>query len=191
MKKTILLFIFIVFYTTRSLAQPVLPTESYYSLRYNGGIPESYTEVRDVNNVLQRFVGTWKGIYNSKNYEVLITRGTTSFGRTGVKDILILRYKITSSNGAVIEQTLTEPNSATGSVTGYYLQNRTYIFTYQGLDYNCGQSGEVYIDTGYAGNPNKMGLHLNPAHILLDTNECPNGRASMPFPQDMMWLYKQ
>ena len=188
MKKIVFLFIL---QTTLLLAQQVLPTESFYALRFNGGIPENYTDIRDVNNVLQRFVGNWKGNYEGKNYEVLVTRGTRPFRKTGINDILILRYKITSSYGTVIEQTLTEPNSADGSITGYYLQNRTYIFNYQGLDYNCGQSGQVYITAGYEGNPNKMGLHLNPEHILLDTNECPNGRAPLPFPQEMMWLYKQ
>lgn len=31
---------------------------------------ENITYVKDVNNELDQFVGTWKGLYNNRNYEI-------------------------------------------------------------------------------------------------------------------------
>lgn len=190
MKNRILILVIFSLFSSPFFAQQIIPVESVYNLRKNGATPDSAFSIKDVNNVLLRFVGTWKGIYNTNNYEIRIERITVPFFE-GVEDILIMRYKITTSSGILKEETLSLPANEAVNITGNYLQNRTYIFTYQGTDFECGQYGDVYISAGYNGNPNKMGLHLNPDHILLDTSACPNGRAPMPFPEEMMWLYKQ
>jgi hypothetical protein len=190
MKNKILILLILLLFTTPFFAQQIIPVESFYDLRKNGATPDGTFSIKDVNNVLLRFVGTWKGVYNTNKYEIRIERVTVPFFG-GEKDILVMRYKITNNSDILIEETLSIPSNNEVNIKGYYLQNRTYIFTYQGTDFECGQYGDVYISAGYNGNPNKMGLHLNPDHILLDTSACPNGRAPMPFPEEMMWLYKQ
>jgi len=190
MKNITLILLLLVANVSIHYGQQIIPVEDLYSLRTNGTLPNGTFSIKDVNNVLLRFTGTWKGEYDSKKYEIRIERVTQPFF-DAEEDVLMMRYKITTSIGTLIEENLSVLNNEDVSISGYYLQNRTYIFTYQGIDWECGQSGEVYIAAGYDRNPNKMGLHLNPEQILLDTTACPNGRAAMPFPKEMMWLYKQ
>ena len=57
--------------------------------------------IKDVNNVLDKFVGTWKGTQNSKNYEFVIVKVTKNDGVLK-EDKLLMRYKITDSNGVII-----------------------------------------------------------------------------------------
>ena len=190
MKNKILILIIFLLLTAPTFAQQIIPVESFYNLYKNKATPDGIFSIKDVNNVLLRFAGTWKGVYNTNKYEIRIERITKPFF-SGEKDILIMRYKITTNSDILIEETLSVPNTNDLNILGYQLQNRMYLFTYQGIDYECGQSAQIYIAAGYSGNPNKMGLVLKPNYILLDTNECHNGRASMPFPQEMMWLYKQ
>ena len=190
MKNKILILIFFLLFAAPTFAQQIIPVESFYNLYKNKATPDGIFSIKDVNNVLPRFVGTWKGVYNTNKYEIRIERITKPFF-SGEKDILIMRYKITTRSDILIEETLSVFNNDDVNISGNYLQNRTYIFTYQGFDYECGQSASIYIGTGFDGNPNKMKLFLIPSNILLNTSECPNGRASMPFPEERMWLYKQ
>lgn len=191
MKNVLLIVVSLVFLISSSCkAQQIIPVESFYNLYKNKATPDGIFSIKDVNNVLLRFTGTWKGEYNTKKYEIRIERITVPFFE-GEEDVLIMRYKITTSSDILIEETLSVQNNDDVNISGDYLQNRTYIFTYQGLDYECGQSASIYIGTGFDGNPNKMKLFLRPSNILLNTSECPNGRASMPFPEERMWLYKQ
>ncbi len=39
------------------------------------------TYIKDVNGVLNKFIGTWKGIYNSNNYEFKIIKKNYSWRR--------------------------------------------------------------------------------------------------------------
>lgn len=190
MKNLVLILFLIIAYTSVSFSQQIVPVENFYGLQTNGTLPNGTFSIKDVNNVLLRFTGTWKGEYGSKKYEIRIERVTKPFFGA-LADVLVMRYKITNSAGSLLEETLSVLNNDDVNISGDYLQNRTYVFTYQGPDWECGQSGDIYIAAGYDNNPNKMGLFLSPQQILLDTTECPNGRALMPFPEEMMWLYKQ
>jgi hypothetical protein len=186
---TLIVLLFLANIST-SFSQTIIPVENFYNLYKNDAIPDGPKSYKDVNNVLLRFAGTWKGDYDNKKYEIRIQRVTKPFF-DAEEDVLIMRYKITTSSGALIEETLSIVNNNDVRISGDYLQNKTYIFTYQGPDWDCGQSGDIYIGTGFDANPNKMGLYLMPDYILLSTTNCPNGRASMPFPEERMWLYKQ
>jgi hypothetical protein len=190
MKNKIPILLLFIANISTNFAQTTIPVENLYGLRTNGNLPDGTFSIKDINNVLLRFTGTWKGEYDSKKYEIRIERFTQPFFGAD-EDILVMRYKITTSTGTIIEETLSVLNNEDVSISGNYLQNRMYIFTYQGSDWECGQSGDLWIGTGYDKNPNKMGLFLSPEQVLLDINACPNGRAPMPFPKQMMWLFRQ
>lgn len=190
MKKISLILLLFLANSNVCKAQQIIPTEHFYNLYINGNLPDGSFSIKDVNNKLLPFIGTWKGEHDSKKYEIRIERVTKPFF-DAVEDILLLRYNITTINGTLLEETLTVLNNNDINIKGAYLQNKIYVFTYQGANYDCGQSGQLKIGSGYDNNPNKMGLFLSPDYILLDTTKCPNGRALMPFPEEMMWLYKQ
>ena len=104
--------------------------------------------IKDINNVLDKFVGTWKGTYNNKNYEFIITKNTENFKyRPSIReDLLLMRYKITESSGSVIEDTLSLPNDSSFVMqNGYVAQTGSYVFSYIGREVACGQNGSTFM----------------------------------------------
>ena len=176
--KTILLFI-VLCLSNIGLAQ-ILPLEKLGELRRIGeGAPEGTTYIKDVNNLLGKYVGTWKGIYGDKSYEITFVKHIDHFLID--EDQLLMRYKITS-NGVVIEDTTTFPDDNSKVVAGDYLQKNTYILSYYGRESRCGQKGSIFIGLAYKNDLTKLKLFLVPDQEFINPNECPNGSASQVFP---------
>ncbi len=144
--------------------------------------------IKDVNNVLTKFVGIWKGTYQSKNFEFRIIKETINY--LGIKeDALFMRYKITDSNGNVIEDVLSLPNDD-GYVmqNGYVSETGSYVFSYIGRDMACGQNGWVFA--GLYGVDNKN-MQLFLAVKGENYPECNTGTAEQILPMEQMELIKQ
>lgn len=184
MKKTqILIAIFTL--TLISCKAQIIAVEDYND--YPNDIPDG-AYIKDINNVLPKFVGAWKGSFNDKNYEFEITKETISY--LGIKeDQLLMRYKITDNLGNEIENTLSLPNDD-GYVmqNGYINKNGGYVFSYIGREVACGQNGVVYIGL-YKTNSNKMFLRLSPNGEMYP--ECITGEAEQILPLDWIDLTKQ
>src|SRR5258705_1175615 len=108
MKKIIYLSILIVFGLTMN-AQMIEPVErkwDYISMKK--GIPDNMY-FKDVNNVLGKFIGTWKGTYGDKKYEFRITKYTSDFLKVQ-EDELLIRYIVTDLNGNEIDETTSFPD---------------------------------------------------------------------------------
>jgi hypothetical protein len=138
-------------------AQQIVPIEEqgHYTKELSDG-----AYIKDVNNVLGKFVGTWKGTYNNKNYEFRVVRFTKNF--LGIKkDLLLIRYKIADTNNVVLEDTTTLPNDSMFVIKGSYYDTTDggYVLYYQGRLHNCGQNGNVFIST-YGTNDSKLQLFL-------------------------------
>lgn len=97
-----------------------------------------------------------------------------------------MRYLITTSNGTIIEDTRTLPDSSSYVVEGNYIEKDTYTLIYSGKNANCGQTGMIYINFLKVNNPannnTKMTLFLAPDPIVLDQTRCPNGGATQIMP---------
>ena len=120
--KNILLIGFIILGTISCKAQ-IIAVENYNN--YNNDLPDG-AYIKDVNNVLGKFTGTWKGTYNNKNYEFRIIKYTEDNTKLKYKeDLLLIRYKITDSNGTVLEDTTTLANESPYVIKGSYL-NKSY-----------------------------------------------------------------
>jgi hypothetical protein len=130
---------------------------------------------------LGKFVGTWKGTYNNKNYEFRVVKFTRDNTKLKYKeDLLLIRYKITDINNTVLEDTTTLPNDSKYVIEGsYYETNGTYVLYYQGKDYKCGQNGNVFISVNGT-NTSKMRFGLYPHNDIL--GDCPNGLVSQILP---------
>ena len=72
MKNTIITIIVLIFTTISCKAQIIL-VENFEE--YNQELPDG-AYVKDANNVLGKFVGTWKGTYDNKSYEFKTVRYT-------------------------------------------------------------------------------------------------------------------
>jgi hypothetical protein len=157
---------------------------------YNQELPNG-AYIKDINNVLDKYVGTWKGTYNAKNYEFKIVKYTESNLQQSLnykEDLLLMYYKITASNGSVIENTLNLPNTSNFSIKGSYLSNNgSYVLDYIGLNSNCGQNGTIFISTYNNDNKMRLGLYVNGE---LDFN-CTTGAVEQVLPVNGIKLTKQ
>lgn len=201
-KLFILLLLSVTFFNCKSQIVPVENLIQY--MDSEEGLPEGTTYVKDVNNLLDKYVGTWAGMYANKQYEFYIIKITkqSSSGSGILYDELNLYYKITQ-NGEVIEDTTSlMPNyqNNTGGLiqqvpdfmlaTGDLLMNRTYTFNYNGRNADCGQFGTIYISVGWDNNPNKMKLYLLPGGDHFSSENCVEV-ANHILPLDQTAFYRQ
>lgn len=139
-------------------------------------IPDD-TYLKDVNHLLDKFIGTWKGTYNNRNYTFIITQYTDAYNSL-LEDLLLMRYLITDQNGTVIEDTRSLDNKDTYVIEGrFFIKNKTnsYLLTYIGKKAKCGQTGQIHISTSkyVPVNPTQMKLNFIPEHIMINETDCP------------------
>ncbi|QTD36295.1 hypothetical protein JL193_08965 [Polaribacter batillariae] len=169
-------------------AQHIIPVEKVVEYRNtNEGLlgDKDYVYVKDINNLLDKFVGTWKGIYESKNYEFEIIKITDDRGEVK-EDMLLMRYKITDASGNLIENTLNLPNDNMYVIRGEYLaKTGSYVLDYMGKKGECGQNGTIFISA----NGNKMDLFLSVDGEIYP--ECTAGGSDQVLPVNGIELIKQ
>jgi hypothetical protein len=176
MKKT--LFIGLLILSTIGCKAQIIAVESFNN--YSNDLPDG-AYIKDVNNVLGKFIGTWKGTYNNNNYQFRIVKYTRISSVRNLKfDKLLIRYKITDTNGTIIEDTTSVLNDSPYIINGsYYETNGTYVLHYQGRLYECGQNGDLFI-TVNSTNTTKMRLGLYVDGDMI--GDCPNGPAQQILP---------
>ena len=152
-------------------------------------IPDG-TYFKDINNVLDKYVGTWVGVYDNKTYEFQLVEFTDSY--LGIlEDKILMRYKITDSNGNVIESTLGLPDESPYVIQGKYLSETEtyYVLLYIGFEAKCGQQGDIFIEVNNS--ITEMELYLVPEIEFIFTSDCPNGVVPQTIPTDKITLIKQ
>lgn len=189
MKKTLILG-FIILLNLSCKAQ-ILPVENKVNyINTENGIPKNITYIKDVNNILDKYVGTWKGTYNNRNYEFIILKITNKPGRI-TEDRLMMRYVISESNGTIIEDTRALPDTSPYVVEGDYLDGSFYELYYIGRESLCGQKGSIVIDIQPNSNNSKMRLFFMEQQEILSLKDCPNGNAIQIMPVNDLILTKQ
>ena len=189
--KNIFIIGFLILTILSCKAQNILPVEELVNyLGTNGGIPRNITYVKDVNNLLNKFTGTWKGNYNNLNYEFSVFKITrTSNLRPLTYDELIIKYKITDSLGNVIEDTTTLLNDSVYVIKGRYLaKTGSYVLNYIGRDSNCGQNGNIFMGVLSGTRGTKMQLFLYPDG---KTSDCTKQGETQILPTEVITLTKQ
>ena len=147
-------------------AQKIVPLENKKGYKIINRNEEIY--FKDVNNVLVKYVGTWKGTYGSKKYELRIVKNTDSY-KVMKYDELLVRYIVTDLNGNIIENTTSLPNSSPYVMSGrYYYENRYYL-NYVAKGGNCAQSGQINLLV----NGGNMNVLFQGEKDLIDSTECP------------------
>ncbi|MCT4697565.1 DUF6705 family protein [Tenacibaculum haliotis] len=184
MKKII--FIIATLFVIISCKAQIIAVEDFEN--YNQELPDG-AYIKDVNNVLDKYIGTWKGTYNNKNYEFIVQKVTKNNIDLKYKhDKLLMRYKITDSNGTELANTLNLPNENYYVINGSYLASSGgYKLSYIGLNSECGQNGTIYIST-YGANNTKLQLFLM---VRGEIHDCTTGAAEQIIPTESMELMKQ
>ncbi|WP_166924639.1 DUF6705 family protein [Flavobacterium poyangense] len=188
MKKIITLASLIII-TLHCKAQQIVPVEKMIEYRdADTEIPDR-TYLKDVNGLLDKYLGTWKGTYDSKSFTFVITKAKHDFLGISV-DELQIRYLITTLSGEVIEDTRSLPNADALVIQGDYISKSLgyYVLNYFGKNTECGQSGEVFIST--TKDNKQMKLFLAAYQGIIDGSKCPKV-AEQILPTKSMFLSKQ
>lgn len=179
-------------HSNRLVAQEVimsLDTFTTYAADEDSSIPDDVTYIKDVNNLLTPFVGTFSGTHGNK----VITFEITSYTHQGriLRDRLNIKYKIEDVNGTIIVQTMNIPNNSHDIKGLCFTVDGSYMAVYVGFD-GCAQAGTFYLnlyDTTMqpTTTPNQLHLYLDQARELLTTDECPNGTTHV-FPVNVQFI---
>ncbi|KYH07590.1 DUF6705 family protein [Chryseobacterium cucumeris] len=154
---------------------------------------ENITYVKDTNNRLDKLIGIWKGVANSKQYEIKLDKKINYKNNPNDAlswDMIIGRMLIKDNQGNVIYNSLNKSDNDT-YFWGYNFQKRSYLMHFVG-NYDCLESGNVFIETR-KNNPNEMTLYYSQDKDgLLNPSKCPNFSSFVPLlPQEKMVLTKQ
>ncbi|MCT2564276.1 DUF6705 family protein [Chryseobacterium herbae] len=155
---------------------------------------ENITYVKDANNRLDQFVGTWKGNYGGKQYEIKLEKkinykSDPSDNRSF--DRLIGRILVKDNSGNIIYTSMSKTDNKT-SFFGDNFQHRGYVMYFVG-NYKCLESGNVFIETRL-NNPNEMKLFYSQDKdgLITSPSQCPNFETFEPLlPTEVMILTKQ
>ena len=193
MIKFIFTIIALAFSTSNTVAQTTVSQMSVdqygYNLMNNVDIPENISHVKDVNNSLQKFVGSWQATHNGLALNVFISMVTDTEPPYAEFDILELDFKITNGAGTVVIDTRIAPwQDETGK--GFFLQpSGNYQLSYGGLSTMCRPNyGWSIFKTTLNANPSQLSIDDDLAVILYSKgglyveDECPNGQEFSKFP---------
>ncbi len=149
--KTILLILFFSIYTVSAQIQDasIKPLESYYLYPNNDNLNiQDGFYFKDVNNLLDPYVGTWIGNYDNKTLHLEISIQEKIFGIRIYFDELLIKYKITDSNGQEIINTLDFFDTYKYHMNGRFFDDNPfkYYARYTGLQWECNQKGTAVID---------------------------------------------
>jgi len=165
----------------------IVPIENYWTYKDAHGIPDG-TYFKDVNHVLDKYVGTWEGTYENKSFlfEIDTLLRYSSDPRPSLKfDEMRLRYDITDLSGNVIVSTLnaSNGNALMGMTFERFNNHERYEIIYSGPngeDVKCGDSGTFKLQ--FIPINSKIKLFFYPKNVFVTDEDCPNGFTAPPFP---------
>ncbi|MGY5352467.1 hypothetical protein ACXGQW_07875 [Wenyingzhuangia sp. IMCC45533] len=174
---------------SNSYCQCIIPLEELY----NSDIEEEDNcYVKDINHLLDTYVGSWKGTFGDNKLFVNIQKETINTDEFRI-DILVLRYKITNASNNITENTFGIPRTSKLICEGDYFtkDNTWYLFGYKGRSSSCGQSGEIFVRYKNQ-DPTKLYFFLSPnAPWASDPNYCSTGIENQILPTKLTILVKQ
>ncbi len=141
--------------------------------------PENFDYVKDVNYLLNKYVGTWKESLDGKNYEFNFAKKENFENEySSVKwDMLIGRVKITNQNGVVEYDDFNKSDHDANWGNNFQANLKTYLMTFSGNKIGCNDSGFLYLRKP---NPaNKMKIDFYPIADIV-TQDCSNFKTTIP-----------
>ena len=145
MKKILNLIVFLIFVNISFLAlsQRIISVEEAGAQIIGNGIADDVTEINDINNFFEPYVGSWRAVHDNKEYVINIYRERKSLASINLTvDDMGFSYSIkNNSTGAVLADS---SNIALGDAYGKYYEPTLdyYKFT---MSLSCGESLTVNL----------------------------------------------
>lgn len=131
--------------------------------------------VKDNNNELSPYIGTYVANFQDKQITIYITKEedkpTKRLQKNFYRDALIIKYIVKNSNGSILQDT----KNTTSNIELYsyytYPTKNIVVFYYSGT--NCGVGwGDIYLKKL---NATQISWEYRPDDIILDDAKCPPG----------------
>ncbi len=168
MKKIFLITLFLLAISCK--AQQTYPLNTDYE-----AVP-NYSYLKDINNELLPFVGTWKAIFDNKEITIKVDKIDHYYSKLGTniyyKDVLFIRYSIKNGQGTIIKSTMDLPIAQSGIKSiGTFPNQNLVSFIYQGGDcrYGWGDVSLQFVDATH------IKWNYRPEGVILTNFNCPNG----------------
>lgn len=166
--------------------------QAYQYSKSEDGIPEDVTYVKDVDNRLDKFTGTWKGSYGDKIYEITFEKVINNGGSEIYWDKVYGKLLVRSNEGDILYNSMNSTISDHNILYGINFQKNVYMLNFIN-NTSCNDEGVVFIEITKS-SPNKMTLFFSrDREILFNIKEnCPNYETYVPLlPSEKMILTKQ
>lgn len=167
MKNIFLVSIILLSFSCR--AQQTYPLDTDYETVAN------YSYLKDNNNELIPFIGTWKAIFDNKEITIKVDKIDHHYNKLGThiyyQDMLFIRYSIKNVQGTVIKSTMNLPISQSGIESSTFFPNQVLSFIYSGGDcqYGWGDVDLKLVDATH------IKWRYQPEDVILTNLNCPNG----------------
>lgn len=150
---------------------------------------EDYNYVKDVNHLLDKYTGTWKGTLNGKNYEFsFVKKEKFESEYSNIKwDMLIGRVRITNQNGVVEYDDFNKSDNDANWGTNFQGDLKTYLMTFSGNKVGCNDTGYLYLSEPSPSNKMKIDFYQI-ADIV--SKDCSNFQTTIPV-NKIIYLTKQ
>lgn len=129
------------FILATSCKAQIYPLRTFTEIPTNGYL-------KDTNNELPEYVGTWKGEWNNKTIFITLKKITNQYNENlkYYKDYLIGKFKVVNSSGQILFDNTTIPDNDAKIWGGKFSKNdNKYSFTYIDEDI-CGMTGTIKIN---------------------------------------------
>jgi hypothetical protein len=167
MKNIFLLTIILLSFSCK--AQQTYPLDTDYQTVPN------YSYLKDINNELVPYIGTWKAAFNDKEITIKVDKIDKYLveyvNNKFYQDILFIRYSIKNSQGTIIKSTMNLPITAAKITSDMMFPNRLLSFTYLGGDCGFGW-GDISLKLVDA---THIKWNYRPDDVILTNINCPNG----------------
>ncbi|UZT99508.1 hypothetical protein ODZ84_08070 [Chryseobacterium fluminis] len=175
-----LFLILTLLYYAHSTAQQTVSLETIASCRSNPETCPDAQYVKDVNNLLNKYVGIWKGNLDGNNYEFnFIKKENVERGFDSIKwDRLIGRVKITSQNGSILFNNFNKPDNKANLGDNFQNDLKTYLVIFSGNKSGCIDSGYLYLRISPQ-TPNQMTITFHPDFDIV-TQDCSHFKTTIP-----------
>lgn len=170
----------------------IIPIEQHKTYLDNETEIPDGAYLNNVNDLLDKFVGTWSGNINGVYITFYINEVIHQSNIRPISiDELRMRYKLTDANGNVIFDTTGLPNDSHLIVRGMYLTSpNLYVMSYVGEDGQCGQQGQILMGIPQA-TPNTMNVYYAVVSDAILREDCPNGEVAQVMPEGQFVLTRQ
>ncbi|WP_276875366.1 hypothetical protein [Chryseobacterium joostei] len=166
-----LLLIFTFFYTITCNAQE-------YPLKTDYTEVPSYSYLKDTNNELDPFVGSYTANFQGKQITLFINKQTHVLFEINTykyyKDVLSIKFITKNISGITLQDTqnmIFQPNQLKHTIYSRWAEDGKLLLYYAGT--NCGVGwGNIYLKQI---NPTQISWEYRPNDIILDDSKCPPG----------------